>query len=81
MSAPRLYTYFRSGAAQRVRIGLALKGVTYDSVPVHLGRNGGEHLLPAFKAINPQALAARLRIALRSPSGSFWRKADLPLAP
>ena len=61
MSAPRLYTYFRSGAAQRVRIGLALKGVTYDSVPVHLVRNGGEHLLPAFKAINPQALAARLK--------------------
>jgi hypothetical protein len=75
MSAPRLYTYFRSGAAQRVRIGLALNGVTYDSVPVHLVRNGGEHLLPAFKAINPQALAARLRIALRSPSGSFWREA------
>ena len=55
MSVPRLYTYFRSGAAQRVRIGLALKGVAYDSVAVHLVRNGGEHLLPAFKAINPQA--------------------------
>ena len=55
MSLPRLYTYFRSGAAQRVRIGLALKGVAYESIPVHLVRNGGEHLLPAFKAINPQA--------------------------
>ena len=55
MGAPRLYTYFRSGAAQRVRIGLALKGVAYDSVPVHLVRNGGEQLLPAFKALNPQA--------------------------
>ena len=55
MSLPRLYTYFRSGAAQRVRIGLALKGVAYESIPVHLVRNGGEHLLPAFKAIDPQA--------------------------
>jgi maleylacetoacetate isomerase len=55
MSLPRLCTYFRSGAAQRVRIGLALKGVAYESIPVHLVRNGGEHLLPAFKAINPQA--------------------------
>jgi maleylacetoacetate isomerase len=55
MKAPRLYTYFRSGAAHRVRIGLALKGVGYDSVPVHLVRNGGEHLLPAFIAMNPQA--------------------------
>ena len=41
MSFPRLYTYFRSGAAQRVRIGLALKGVAYESIPVHLVRNGG----------------------------------------
>jgi hypothetical protein len=64
MSAPRLYTYYRSGAAQRVRIGLALKGVAYESVPVHLVRNGGEHLLPAFGAINPQARVA----ATASPS-------------
>ena len=63
MSAPRLYTYFRSGAAQRVRIGLALKSVTYDSVPVHLVRNGGEHLLPAFKAINPQARVPVLELS------------------
>jgi maleylacetoacetate isomerase len=63
MSAPRLYTYFRSGAAQRVRIGLALKGVAYDSVPVHLVRNGGEHLLPAFKAINPQARVPVLELS------------------
>jgi maleylacetoacetate isomerase len=62
MSAPLLYTYYRSGAAQRVRIGLALKGVNYESLPVHLVRNGGEHLLPTFKAINPQARVPALKL-------------------
>jgi maleylacetoacetate isomerase len=38
----RLYTYFRSSAAYRVRIALNLKGLRYDSVPVHLLRGGGE---------------------------------------
>ena len=50
----RLYTYFRSGAAHRVRIALALKGAAYESIPVHLVRNGGEQRQPAFKAVNPQ---------------------------
>jgi maleylacetoacetate isomerase len=63
MSTPRLYTYFRSGAAHRVRIGLALKGVGYESRPVHLVRNGGEHLLPAFKKINPQARVPALELS------------------
>ena len=50
----RLYTYFRSSAAYRVRIGLALKGLAYDSVPVHLVRDGGGQFQPGFLAINPQ---------------------------
>ena len=63
MQAPRLYTYFRSGAAHRVRIGLALKGVSFESIPVHLVRNGGEHLLPAYRAINPQARVPAMQLA------------------
>ncbi len=51
-----LHTYFRSSAAYRVRIALNLKGLAYESVPVHLVRDGGQHHQPAFKALNPAEL-------------------------
>ncbi|HEY1722933.1 MAG TPA: maleylacetoacetate isomerase [Magnetospirillaceae bacterium] len=50
----RLYDYYRSSAAYRVRIALNLKGVDYDSTEVHMLRDGGEHLKPAYQAVNPQ---------------------------
>jgi glutathione S-transferase len=37
-----LDNYFRSSSAYRVRIALNLKGLSYDYVPVHLNRNGGD---------------------------------------
>lgn len=52
----RLYGYWRSSAAYRVRIGLNLKGLAYESVPVHLIRDGGEQHLPPFAQTNPQKL-------------------------
>lgn len=52
----KLYTYFRSSAAYRVRIALNLKGLPYDSVPVHLLRSGGEQLLQPYLGIHPGAL-------------------------
>lgn len=48
----KLYTFFRSSAAYRVRIALNLKGLPYDSVPVHLVKT--EHKQDAFRAVNPQ---------------------------
>jgi maleylpyruvate isomerase len=56
----KLYTYFRSSAAYRVRIALNLKGLAYEAVPVHLLRNGGEQLSDAYRAINPSALLPSL---------------------
>lgn len=50
----KLYGYFRSSAAYRVRIALALKGLSYESVSVHLTK--GEQYGPEFSAINPQNL-------------------------
>ena len=52
----KLYTYFRSSAAYRVRIALNLKGLAYDAVPVHLLREGGEHLQAGYRQINPSGL-------------------------
>lgn len=56
----KLYTYFRSSAAYRVRIALALKGLEPTAVPIHLVRDGGEHLKPDFTALNPMALVPAL---------------------
>jgi len=56
----KLYTYFRSSAAYRVRIALNLKGIGYEAVPVHLLRNGGEQLSDAYRAVNPSLLVPAL---------------------
>jgi maleylpyruvate isomerase len=50
----KLYTYFRSSAAYRVRIALNLKGLPYEMVSVHLTKDGGQQHKPDFYAINPQ---------------------------
>ena len=50
----KLYGYYRSSAAYRVRIALALKGLDYEHVGVHLMR--GEQYSPGFSAISPQNL-------------------------
>ena len=50
----QLYTYFRSSAAYRVRIALNLKGLSYESIPIHLQKEGGQNLKPEYRAINPQ---------------------------
>lgn len=52
----KLYTYFRSSAAYRVRIALNLKGLVVDQVPVHLVNNGGEQHSEAYRQINPSEL-------------------------
>ncbi|CAN7203973.1 maleylacetoacetate isomerase [Pseudoduganella sp. LjRoot289] len=56
----KLFTYFRSSAAYRVRIALNLKALPYEAVPVHLLRNGGEQLGEAYRQVNPGALLPAL---------------------
>ena len=58
----KLYSYFRSSAAYRVRIALNLKGIAYETAPVHLVRDGGEQKTPAYKAINPQMRVPALEL-------------------
>jgi maleylacetoacetate isomerase len=50
----KLYSYFRSSAAYRVRIALNLKGIAYETAPIHLVKEGGHNRRPEFRAINPQ---------------------------
>jgi len=58
----RLYDYFRSSAGYRVRIALALKGLTVERVPVHLLRDGGQQRAPAYRAVNPAGLVPALAV-------------------
>jgi maleylpyruvate isomerase len=50
----KLYNYFRSSAAYRVRIALNLKNIPYESTFVHLAKDGGHHKRPEYRAVNPQ---------------------------
>ena len=49
----KLYSYFRSSAAYRVRIALNLKELPCDIIPVHLVKHGGEQLSPMYRQLNP----------------------------
>jgi len=57
----KLYTYFRSSAAYRVRIALNLKGLSYEAVPVHLLKDGGQQRQDDYRQINPSALVPTLQ--------------------
>ena len=50
----KLYSYFRSSAAYRVRIALNLKGIAYETASVHLVKDGGHNRRPEYRAVNPQ---------------------------
>ncbi len=57
----QLYSYFRSSAAFRVRIALAIKGLTAEIVPVHLLQDGGQQHSPAYVQLNPSELVPTLK--------------------
>ena len=60
MAHPVLYDYYRSSAAYRVRIGLNLKGVEYESRPINLAES--EQSSADYRALNPQGLVPTLDI-------------------
>jgi maleylacetoacetate isomerase len=61
----KLYDYWRSSAAYRARIGLHLKNVEYEAVPVNIMPGKDEQLTDAYRAKNPQ-----MRVpALETPEG------------
>ena len=86
----QLYTCFRSGTAHRLRIALNLKGLTVDHLPVDLRVDA--QLLPAYRAINPQALLPALvldgaqgvpagTVLIQSPAILEWLDETHPTPP
>ncbi len=59
----KLYSYFRSSAAYRARIALELKNLSYDTIPVHLTKDGGRQNTPEYRAINPQMRVPALALS------------------
>ncbi|MGA7253099.1 MAG: maleylacetoacetate isomerase, partial [Pseudolabrys sp.] len=59
----KLFSYFRSSAAYRVRIALNLKELPYEIVPIHLTKDGGRQHTQEFRAINPLARVPVLELS------------------
>jgi maleylpyruvate isomerase len=57
-----LHNYWRSSASYRVRIGLNLKGLAWDYVPVNIMAGEGEGRSTAYRAINPMGQVPTLEI-------------------
>jgi maleylpyruvate isomerase len=58
----QLYSFFRSSAAYRARIALNLKGLPFETVSIHLTKDGGRQHTPEFHAVNPQGRVPALSL-------------------
>lgn len=58
----KLYGYWRSTAAYRVRIALHLKDIAFETVSIHLVKNGGEQHQNDYVDLNPTHLVPTLVI-------------------
>ena len=76
----KLHNFWRSGTLHRTRIALNLKGLSYEYVAVHLGKEA--HLTEAFKAVNPQQLVPALdtgeQVLIQSPAIIEWLEEKYP---
>ena len=57
----KLYGYFRSSAAYRVRIALELKRLNWESESIHLTKDGGKQYSTPYQSINPLSLVPTLQ--------------------
>jgi len=49
----KLFNYFRSSASYRVRIALHWKNLSFEYIPVHLTKAGGEQHSAEYRRLNP----------------------------
>jgi maleylpyruvate isomerase len=79
----RLHGYWRSGAAYRVRIALALKGIAYEQVSHDL--RAGAQSAPDYAALNPQRLVPALEadgaVLTQSVAIIEWLEERYPMPP
>ena len=80
----QLYSFFRSGTSHRLRIALALKGLSVDSLPVNLRTE--QHVGADYKGVNPQGLVPALvlddgRLLTQSPAIIEWLEEAYPEPP
>ena len=82
MSALKLYEYWRSSAAYRLRIALNLKGVAFESAAVNIAPGGDEQFGEAYKAVNPQmrvpSIEADGKVASQSMAILEWIEETWP---
>ena len=78
----RFHGYFRSSSSHRCRIAFNLKGLTPDSVPVHLVQDGGQQHRAEYRALNPQGLVPTLEVdglvLTQSPAILEWLEETHP---
>ncbi|MEX1252134.1 MAG: maleylacetoacetate isomerase [Hyphomonas sp.] len=78
----RLYDYWRSSAAYRVRIALHLKGCPFETVPVNILPGADEQLGDGYRGINPQmrvpAIEVDARISGQSMAIIEWIDETVP---
>lgn len=58
----KLYSYWRSSSAWRVRLALNLKGLSYAYEAVHLLKDGGQQNSDAYRALNPMRTVPMLEL-------------------
>lgn len=56
----KLYTFYQSGSAYRVRIALNLKGLEYEPIFIRGGRGSQALQAPDYLALNPQGVVPTL---------------------
>ena len=78
----KLYDYWRSSAAYRVRIALNLKNASYDSIPVNIAPGKDEQFADKYKHLNPQMRVPSIeqdgRISGQSLAIIEWLSESLP---
>ncbi|WP_300376987.1 maleylacetoacetate isomerase [Henriciella sp.] len=71
MSELKLYDYWRSSAAYRLRIAFNLKGVEFDSTVVNIAPGADEQMGAPYKSINPQMRVPSIEVDGKAASQSM----------